>query len=155
MAIAGRPALLFLDEPTAALDVEGRRRFWQVVRTLADEGTTVLFATQYLEEADQFADRIVVLNHGRVVIDGPPSTVKAQAGARTVRFTSTEPDLARIAALPGVIDLQQRGHELSLRTSDADATVAALYASGCLVHDLEVAGADLDEALVALTGSDA
>jgi len=80
MAIAGNPELLFLDEPTVGLDVEGRRAFWAGVGELAAGGTTVLFATHYLEEADVNADRIVVLMGGRVVADGSPTQIKARVG---------------------------------------------------------------------------
>ena len=86
MAIAGDPDLVFLDEPTVAMDVESRRAFWDDMRRSAAEGRTVLFATHYLDEADQVADRIVVLDHGRVVADGSPATLKASVREQTVRF---------------------------------------------------------------------
>ena len=87
MAIAGDPDLLFLDEPTVAMDVESRRAFWDDIRRSAAEGRTVLFATHYLDEADQVADRIIVLDHGRVVADGSPAALRASVAERTVRFT--------------------------------------------------------------------
>ena len=87
MAIAGDPELLFLDEPTTGFDVDTRRRFWQSMRTYAADGRTVLFATHYLEEADGAADRIVVMQHGRIVADGTAAAIKAGTGTRTVRFS--------------------------------------------------------------------
>ena len=103
-ALVGDPDLLVLDEPTAAIDVEGRREFWQAMRAFAERGKTVLFATHYLEEADAFADRIVLMARGRIVADGPATEIKAQAGLRTIRATLPDADLAALAALPGVLE---------------------------------------------------
>ena len=86
VAIAGDPELVFLDEPTAAMDVEGRRSFWRMMRQFGQEGRTIVFATHHLQEADQIADRVVVINHGRVVANGPGATLKAAVAARQVRF---------------------------------------------------------------------
>lgn len=156
IAVAGRPELLFLDEPTVAMDAQARREFWQVVHTLReDEGATVVFATHYLEEADQFADRIVVLGHGRVVADAAPATVKALAGGRTVRCVLAEPDPRRLLSLPGVVDVTVRAGQVELRTDDADQTVGALYRVIGGVRDLEVTGAGLDEALILLSSGKA
>ena len=102
LAIAGDPDLLFLDEPTVAMDVESRRAFWADMREFADQGRTVLFATHYLDEADSVADRIVVLDHGRIVADGTPSSLKASVRSRSVRFTLPTPDATVLRALPGV-----------------------------------------------------
>ncbi|WP_067181070.1 ABC transporter ATP-binding protein [Microtetraspora niveoalba] len=151
IAISGRPELLFLDEPTVALDVEARREFWAVVRDAAQGGTSVVFATHYLEEADQFADRVVVLNRGAVVADAAPSTIKARAGGRTVRCVLAAPDPRRLLALPGVVDVTIHGDDVRLRTVDADRTVETLYASIGGVRDLQVTGAGLEEALISLS----
>ena len=94
-AIAGDPDLVFLDEPTVAMDVEGRRAFWDDMRRFAAEGRTVLFATHYLDEADHVADRILVLDRGRIVGDGSPATLKASVSERTVRFTLPGPPPGR------------------------------------------------------------
>jgi ABC-2 type transport system ATP-binding protein len=154
IAIAGDPDLVFLDEPTVAMDVESRRAFWGDMRRFAEEGRTVLFATHYLDEADQVADRILVLDHGRVVGDGSPAALKAGVAERTIRFASraaSPVDEARLAALPGVTGVERRGDGVSLRTRDADETVRALVTSGVDFRHLEVAGADLDTAFLALT----
>ena len=82
IAIAGNPDVVFLDEPTSAMDVESRQRFWRMMRAFGDEGRTVLFATHHLTEADEIADRVVVLNHGKVVADGPGATLKAAVATR-------------------------------------------------------------------------
>ncbi|WP_046502720.1 ABC transporter ATP-binding protein [Streptomyces odonnellii] len=94
VALAGGPELVVLDEPTAALDVEARRAFWASMRAYADRGNTVLFSTHYLEEADSYADRIVVLDHGRVVADGTSELIKGTVGGHLVSF-----DLAPAAGL--------------------------------------------------------
>lgn len=154
LALAGEPDLLFLDEPTVSLDVAARREFWRAVGEVAAGGATILFTTHYLEEADENAGRIVVLHQGRVVADGPPSRIKSVAAAQTVRCVLDRPDPVRLAALPGVADVQVRGREVELRCTDADAAVAALFAAGEQVQDLRVTGADLAAALLAMTGEE-
>jgi ABC-2 type transport system ATP-binding protein len=151
MAIAGDPDLVFLDEPTVAMDVEGRRTFWADMRRLAQEGRTILFATHYLEEADHVADRILVLDHGRLVADGTAGSIKASVAARTVRFTLDGPDRATLAGLPGVTDLAVHGSDVTLTTTDADATLRALYRADVPVRDVQVTGAALEDAFIALT----
>jgi ABC-2 type transport system ATP-binding protein len=150
-AIAGDPDLVFLDEPTVAMDVEMRRAFWTDMRHSADEGRTILFATHYLEEADQVADRVVVLDHGRIVADGTSRDIRARVRDKTVRFELTEPDAAELRAMPGVTGVVVDDQAVRLTTSDADATVRALYAAALPIRNLEVAGADLEDAFVALT----
>jgi len=154
LALAGRPELLFLDEPTAALDVEARRGFWQSVRTIAGQGTTVLFATHYLDEADANASRIIVVSHGRVLADGTPAQIKAYTSVRTIRFSMPAPDTSMLLRLPGVSDVSADGEAVAIRSGDADATLPALYALGRPVRGLEVGGGGLEEALLALTHDD-
>ena len=152
MAIAGDPDLLFLDEPTVAMDVESRRSFWSDMRAFAAEGRTILFATHYLEEADQVADRIVVLDRGRVVADGTAASIKNASSSRHVRFRSAAPDQAFLAALPGAAAVDIAGSRVDIATADSDATARALLRSDLDVRDLEIAGPDLEAAFLALTG---
>jgi ABC-2 type transport system ATP-binding protein len=152
LAIAGAPKLLVLDEPTAAMDVESRRSFWASMRAYAAGGRTILFATHYMEEADENADRVIVMARGQIVADGTAREIKAAAGGRTVRFTIGDQPTAGLDALPGVTGVSVRGGSAQLRTTDPDATVQALYASGIAVRDLEVKGADLEDAFLSLTG---
>jgi ABC-2 type transport system ATP-binding protein len=147
MALVGRPDLLVLDEPTAALDVEARHTFWAAIRRYAGEGRTVLFSTHYLEEADANADRIVVLDGGRVIADGTAAEVKRRVTVRTVSVTRQPFDFS---VLPGVVAVAEQANRAVLTSTDSDATVLALAAAG-LLHDLEVAGAGLEEAYLALT----
>jgi ABC-2 type transport system ATP-binding protein len=88
LALVSDPELLVLDEPTVAMDVEGRRAFWTTMRAFAGRGKTVIFATHYLDEADAYADRAVLMAHGRIVADGPTTEIKAIVGARHIRATT-------------------------------------------------------------------
>jgi ABC-2 type transport system ATP-binding protein len=136
-----------LDEPTAALDVEARRAFWAAMRLYAGQGRTVLFSTHYLEEADNNADRIVVLDRGRIIADGTAADVKRRVGVRTVSVTNQGHDYS---LLPCVVTTAERGGRIVMTSTDADATVVALAVAG-LLRDLEVTGAGLEEAYLALT----
>jgi ABC-2 type transport system ATP-binding protein len=152
IALVGDPDLLLLDEPTAALDVEGRRDFWASVRAVSARGKTVIFATHYLEEADAYADRIVVLNRGRIAADGSAIQIKATVNGRAIRATLPDVDVAEIAALPGVISVDRRGDTVHMSSADAEETLRGLLERYRSVRDLEVRSAGLDEAFLALTG---
>ncbi len=151
LAIAGDPEVVFLDEPTAAMDVEARRSFWLMIRALGGEGRTIVFATHHLSEADQVADRVVVLHHGQVVADGPGATLKAAVASRQVRFVTEHPDVVGLNRLEGVTDVQVRGTTVTIDSLDADATIRALVRDGAAFRDIEITGAGLEEAFVALT----
>jgi ABC-2 type transport system ATP-binding protein len=152
-ALAGDPKLIVLDEPTAGMDVGTRQAFWAAMRRYTAAGHTVLFATHYLEEADDFADRVVVIARGRVIADGSGNEVKKLAGGRTVAFSLNGAPTADLDRLPGVRAVQVKGDRAELRTEDADATVTALVHSGRTWHDLEVTTAGLESAFLALTGA--
>jgi ABC-2 type transport system ATP-binding protein len=151
VALVSDPALLVLDEPTVAMDVEGRRRFWATMRDFASRGKTVVFATHYLEEADAYADRVVLMAAGRVVADGPPGEVKGRVGLRTIRATLPHADVAALERLPGVTTVERRGDAVVLRCSDSDATLRALLEQYPEARDIEVRGAALEEAFLELT----
>lgn len=151
LAVVGQPELLVLDEPTAALDVEARREFWASMRSVAAQGRTVLFATHYLEEADAFADRVVLMARGQVVADGTPTEVKSRVGARTIRGTLPHPDMAALGALPGVSSAEDRGDGFVLRCTDSDRALRALLNQYAEAKDIEVTGGSLEEAFVELT----
>jgi ABC-2 type transport system ATP-binding protein len=151
VALVSNPELLVLDEPTVGMDVEGRRAFWGTMRELAGRGKTILFATHYLEEADEYADRAILMARGRVVADGPTSEIKARVGGRTIRATLPGADLDALARLPGVTSADRHGDTVILACSDSDAAIRALLESSGQVHDIEIAGAGLEEAFLALT----
>jgi len=151
LALVPDPELLVLDEPTAAMDVETRRRFWASMRQLAAAGRTVLFATHYLDEADEYADRIVLMAQGRVVADGPATAIKAVVGGRSIRTTLPGVEDAVLAALPGVNAVERHGDSVRLTCTDSDRALRALLATQPDARDVEVGGADLEDAFVALT----
>jgi ABC-2 type transport system ATP-binding protein len=155
LALVGNPDLFILDEPTPGLDVEGRRDFWQAMRSIAERGKTIVFATHYLEEADAFADRIVLIARGRVIADGPATEIRARAGSRTVRATLPGVDVASLGALPGVLSADRHGDAVILSCSDADTVLGALLGKfPGAVRDIEVQGQSLEEAFVELTADD-
>jgi ABC-2 type transport system ATP-binding protein len=153
MALLSDPALLLLDEPTTGMDVEGRRTFWSAIRADAQKGRTVLFATHYLEEADQYADRIVLISHGKIVADGTGSQIKALAAGRTVRATLPGADAATLSALPGVESVDIRGEAVYIHAKDTDAIARHLLTSTD-AHDLEITARGLEDAFLSLTGDD-
>jgi ABC-2 type transport system ATP-binding protein len=154
LALCGRPRLLVLDEPTAALDAESRRALWQTVRTLADEGSAVLLTTHLLEEAEALSDRVLLLAGGRVVADGMPGEIRARVAARSVRCLSRLP-LERLLQLPGVMAAEPRGRHVALRTQAAEATLRALLAADESVAELEVTGTSLEDAVLDLLKKEA
>ena len=151
LALVSDPALLILDEPTVGMDVEARRGFWASVREFAARGKTVIFATHYLDEADAYADRVILMAHGRVVADGPTSEIRARVGSRTIRATLPDANRAALASLPGVTAADRRGEAVVLKCSDSDAAIRALLAAYPEARDIEIAGAGLEEAFVELT----
>ena len=155
VALISDPQLLVLDEPTVAMDAQGRRDFWTAMREHAARGRTVLFATHYLEEADANADRVVLLAQGNVVADGPTTEIKARVGTRTIRATLPDVDVERLRALPGVTGAERHGEAVVLRCPDADAAIRALLDRHRGARDIEVTGAGLEEAFLALTGESA
>jgi len=153
MALLSDPALLLLDEPTTGMDVEGRRTFWSTIRADAEKGRTVLFATHYLEEADQYADRIVLISQGRIVADGSGAEIKALASGRTVRATLPAADTAALAALGGVDHVETRGDSVIVHAKDSDA-VARYLLTQTPARDVEIAAKGIEEAFLSLTGHD-
>jgi ABC-2 type transport system ATP-binding protein len=152
LAIVCNPELLVLDEPTVALDVEGRREFWSIMREFAARGKTVLFATHYLEEADANADRAILMAHGRVVADGPTTEIKARVGRRTLRATLPNVDPPSLAGLPGVGSAERHGDAVILSCIDSDQTIRALLERYPAARDIEITGGSLEEAFLELTG---
>ena len=152
MALLSDPALLLLDEPTTGMDVEGRRTFWSAIRRDAEKGRTVLFATHYLEEADQYADRIVLISRGRIVADGTGSEIRALAAGRTVRATLPDADPRALSALDGVDAVEVRGETVLIRAKDSDA-VARHLLTETAARDLEITSKGLEDAFISLTGT--
>jgi ABC-2 type transport system ATP-binding protein len=148
LALVSDPELLVLDEPTAGMDVEARHAFWTTVRGL---DATVVFATHYLEEADRYADRVVLMARGAVVADGPTTGIKAMVGTRTISATLPGVPLARLEALPGVVSAERRGDAVVLACEDSDAAIRALLEAEPGARDIEIGGAALEQAFLQLT----
>ena len=154
LAICGKSELIVLDEPTAAMDVETRRLFWRSMKEEVAEGRTLLFATHYLEEADQAADRILVINRGRLLADGTPAEIKAKAGARRITFHLDRVDEQFLLGLPALANLEVRRDFVQIQTSDSDATLYAVLDAGLRPRDIEVTGLGLEQAFLAITAED-
>ena len=151
LAIAGDPELVFLDEPTSAMDVTAQREFWRMIHQFGGEGRTTVFATHHLREADQVADRVVVVHHGSVVADGPGAALKAAVAARRVRFTCGPVDEEAMERLEGVTDVEVGAGRVVLISLDSDATIRDLVRHDVPFRDLEVTGADLEAVFFSLT----
>ena len=160
MALVSDPALLILDEPTTGMDVEGRRSFWEAIHADAERGRTIVFATHYLEEADAFADRIVLMRHGRIIADGTAAEIRASVSGRSLRATLTcTPEqlhsaLTDLQARGRIHDVEILGSTLTLSSTDTDA-VAALLLGDHLAKDLEITSRGLEDAFMALTSDSA
>ena len=154
LAIVGDCDLIVLDEPTTAMDVETRRRFWGSMKEEVAEGKTLLFATHYLEEADQAADRILVINRGRLLADGTPAEIKERAGAKRISFRLDNVDEPFLLGLPGLASLDVRGNVVQIQSSDSDATLYALLDAGYRPREVEIGSLGLEQAFLAITAED-
>lgn len=150
MALLSDPRLLILDEPTTGMDVEGRRDFWGAIREDAERGRTVMFATHYLDEADAYADRIVLIRQGSVVADGTTAEIKNLASGRLVRATLADANEASLRGLAGVTNVERRGDTLLVQCLDSD-IVARHLLTQTSARDLEISSKNLEAAFVALT----
>lgn len=160
LALAGDPDLIFLDEPTVGLDIESRRGMWAEIRALAARGKTVLLTTHYLEEADSLADRIVVIDKGRVVCEGTPAEVKsagfasadplASRSIKIIRCATTLPTMT-LRAIAGVSAVEHSGSVTTITTAKPESTLRELLAMDQAIHGIEVQSPALEDAFLALT----
>ncbi|MFO7287285.1 MAG: ATP-binding cassette domain-containing protein [Gammaproteobacteria bacterium] len=160
-SLVARPELLFLDEPTTGLDPRSRNQVWDIVRAIAGEGTTVLLTTQYLEEADRLAERLAVIDHGRLIAEGTSRELKASIGGRTVHLRVSDParrDEARALLAETLGHDVHDGHEptlLAVQCADDEhvpRVLTALTARGIAIAELALAQPSLDDVFFALTG---
>jgi ABC-2 type transport system ATP-binding protein len=149
LAICGRPDFLVLDEPSAGMDIESRRAIWAAVRAEMARGTAVLLTTHQLDEAEALADRVVVIDRGRVIADGSPQAIKADAAASALRCRSKLSDSA-LTALTGVVSLVRDGGRVTLLTTKPQATVRELIDTDPDLEDLSVSAASLEDAFTRL-----
>jgi ABC-2 type transport system ATP-binding protein len=150
LAISGNPDLLFLDEPTVGLDVESRRAFWQQVRRLTERGCSILLTTHYLEEADALADRVIVVNGGKIVADGSPHDIKGLAASRRVRCVTSIP-ASEVRSLAGVQSVRHDGAALEILSHHAEGLARDLLIRDPSLSGLEITSAGLEEAVLSLT----
>ena len=146
LALLGNPEVVFLDEPSTGLDVEARRLMWETMQSFHERGGTVLLTTHYLEEAEALAERIAVINRGRLVAEGTRQEITNRIALRRVRF--------KAAAVPDIAPVTQSAFEagvVTLYTSDADLLVRRLVEARCAFSELEVLPARLEDAFVSLT----
>jgi ABC-2 type transport system ATP-binding protein len=135
------------------MDVAARHSFWESMREFTGQGKTVVFATHYLDEADTFADRIVILTAGRIIADGTPSEVKSVVSGRTMTFTLVGGTESEFLALPGVTSFERRGSRVFLHTENSDASLRELLRDFPSASDLEIVSRNMDDAFMALTSA--
>ncbi len=150
LAVCGDPDVLFLDEPTVGMDVEGRRSFIERIAGFARSGRTVVLTTHYLEEADQLAERVIVIDRGLVIADAPPAAIKSRVAGKRVRFTASTVKDKDLEGLP-VTALTINDHSVQLLTNQPESVLREIFRRGVEISDLEVAGADLEDAFIAMT----
>ncbi len=150
LSLVGDPELVFLDEPTTGMDVESRRRFWDIVRDISARGTTVIFATHLLEEADALATRIVVIDRGRVVRSGTPAEIKALAGGATIRLRS-DASADVVATWPTVLRTRREGSRLEIVARRPELVLRALFSGPYSVEEVTVQEHALETAFLQLT----
>ena len=152
LAICGDPEILFLDEPTVGMDVEGRRGFLKAIREFAERGKTVLLTTHYLEEADELAERVLVIDKGNVIADASPREIKSRVAGTKITFTSAASiDAGTLSGLP-VSTSDVADHRVTLMTNQPEDVLRELFRRNVEMSGLEVRGADLEEAFISLTG---
>jgi ABC-type multidrug transport system ATPase subunit len=150
LAVCGRPAVLFLDEPTVGLDIAARENLWATVRRLRAQGTSILLTTHYLEEAEALADRVIVLAGGRVVAAGTVESMRSLVARRQIRCDS-QLDCAELLQWPGVVSVQRTDQRLTIIATDAEAVLRRLLHADQRVANVEVQRPGLAEAFVELT----
>ncbi len=154
LALLADPDLLLLDEPTAGMDVQARRDFWAAMAAEAERGRTVVFATHYLQEAEDYSQRTVLMANGKVVADGPTDVVRRQASGRTVKarlpLEAVERAVAVISAQPGVNNVSVELDQMVIDTNSSD-DIARLLLNQLDGRDLEIEPASLETAFIKLT----
>ncbi|KXK61510.1 ABC transporter [Micromonospora rosaria] len=158
-SLVGRPQVLFLDEPTTGLDPRSRTELWDIVRRLVADGVTVLLTTQYLEEADQLASEIAVVDHGRVIAQGTPEELKAKTGGQSLAVRPVDPaDVPTVVAVAGAAagatpEVTQQTVRVPVNDPGVlPAVVRRLDEAGIAVAELSLRGSSLDEVFLSLTG---
>ncbi|GAA3062999.1 hypothetical protein GCM10020000_52950 [Streptomyces olivoverticillatus] len=153
-ALIGNPQLLILDEPTSAMDVGSRRKFWESMRKFTDTGRTVVFATHYLDEAEEFADRVVLMRSGTIAADGTVAQIRALTAGRMLRASVPDATAKELGTLPGVTGATLRLGQAELHCEDSDKALRALLTKYPDAHDIEISASGLEEAFLSLTAAE-
>ncbi|MEH0974027.1 ABC transporter ATP-binding protein [Micromonospora sp. CPCC 205546] len=153
LTLVSDPRLLVLDEPTVAMDVESRHVFWAAMREFTDSGRTVVFASHYMEEAEEFADRVVLVQSGVVIADGTVAEISSVVAGRSLSATIPDATVEQLRLLPGVMTAEARGQRVELVSSDSDATARELFARFPGAYDVEIGALGLEQAFLALTAT--
>ena len=151
LAVCGNPDVLFLDEPSVALDVESRRSFWTEISGFAKTGKTVILTTHYLEEADALANRIIVINKGEIVAQGSPNQIKARVGGKNISFKLEGNQSKLLENVQNIQRFNITGESVNLYTHQPEKVLQEIFARGLDISNLSVTGAGLEEAFVEIT----
>jgi ABC-2 type transport system ATP-binding protein len=150
LAVCGDPEVIFLDEPSVGMDVEARRAFLAGIGEFAASGKTIVLTTHYLEEADELAQRIIVIDRGLVIADASPTEIKSRVAGKRISFVSRDVTEAVLSGLD-VKSMDIKGERFRLLSNEPEAVLRELFRRGLDIRELEVAGADLEEAFISLT----
>ncbi|MGC1296609.1 MAG: ABC transporter ATP-binding protein [Alloacidobacterium sp.] len=153
LALCGDPDLVFLDEPTAGMDIEARRNLWEQIRILSARGKSVLLTTHYLEEADALANRVIVLNKGTIVAQGSPAQIKSRVSGRTIRCV-TQLNIDFVRSLPTVTNVSEDREALLINATHPESVARMMLQRDLTLRDLEISAAALEDAFIALTRSE-
>lgn len=147
LSICGNPKLLFLDEPSAGMDIKSRKSLWNTIYALKSSGTSIILTTHYLEEADQLSDRIIILNQGRIIHEGTPEQIKSNINCKKIKFISSV-SIERFHSINPQIEIQKSGKYYEIQSNDSAATLKQLFSITDDISDLSVTGAALEDAFL-------
>ncbi|MGM8215973.1 ABC transporter ATP-binding protein [Bacillaceae bacterium W0354] len=154
LALAGDPDLLFLDEPTVGLDITARRIFWEKIQTLKKQGKTIIFTTHYLQEADDFSDRIILFNNGEIIADGKPAEIKHKIATRSVSFETNDHNVIdQLNSFNEVIKCFEKEGRIYVITGDTDAVLALIFQHNIDARNIFIEQGRLEEAFEHLTST--
>ncbi|RDW17264.1 ABC transporter ATP-binding protein [Oceanobacillus chungangensis] len=152
LALAGNPDLIFFDEPTVGLDITARRKFWERVETLKLQGKTIIFTTHYLQEADDFSERIILFNNGEIIADGKPDDIKRNIATRSVSFQTDDKEvIVLLQSFDDVIRCYEKDDRIYVVTSNTDAVLAEIFRQGVDAKDIAIEQGRLEEVFEHLT----
>lgn len=151
LALAGNPDLLFLDEPTAGMDAMARKKFWKSIRELAERGTTIIFTTHYLDEVEDAATRVLMIDHGELIEDESPARMKKKLARQRITFTTNEMQHPGVFQEAGVLDVLVDGKKVTIFTENADSILKNLYALNLEMNDVTITKGTVEDAYNQLT----